>query len=69
MESTDLGFLGELIVACLAGLLIWFLVRIVRNQPEAFSKVNLSKSFGTLGWLAIGLIAFIALCILLLRQT
>lgn len=51
-----------------AGLIIFILYRSIKNRPEQFSKENLNKSFLTMGILAVGLIAFIALLVLMLRQ-
>jgi len=42
----------------------WFLYRYVRSNPEAFSSANLSKSFFTLGILALLLIGFVAVCVM-----
>jgi hypothetical protein len=50
-----------------ASLIIWLLYRNIKGNPETFSKENFSKSFSTMGILAIVLIGFIALCIMLLR--
>ncbi len=52
-----------------AGLLIWYMIRTIRSQPEVFSKQMFSKSFYTMGILAVILIAFIALCIFILRSS
>ncbi len=52
-----------------AALLIWLMVRMVRGNPQAFSKENLSKSFYTVGIITILLIGVIFLCVLLLRST
>jgi hypothetical protein len=57
-----LGLLG-------AAMIIFVLYRTIKGRPEQFSKENLSKSFLTMGILAIGLIGFIALLILMLRNT
>jgi hypothetical protein len=51
-----------------AALMCWLAIRIIRTRPELFSKANFSKSIGTLGWLALMLIAVVALCIMLLRR-
>lgn len=57
------------LLAVLAGiLLVWLLYRTVRANPNTFSKENFSKSFSTLGFLGLSLIAFIAFCIWLLRH-
>ena len=52
----------------IAALLCWWMFRIVKTQKGAFTKANFSKTLGTLGILALILIAFIAVCIFLLRQ-
>lgn len=57
-----LGLLG-------AAMIIFVLYRTIKGRPDQFSKENLNKSFLTMGILAIGLIGFIALLILLLRNT
>jgi len=56
--------LGYLLVAAL---LIFLLVRMVRGQKQLFSKENLIKSMGTVGWLALLMIGVIALCVFLLK--
>ena len=57
-----LGILG-------AGLIIWYLYRTIKGRPELFSRENLSKSFGTMGFLGLMLIAFVAFLVLVLRST
>lgn len=52
-----------------AGLIIWYLYRVVKGRPEMFTRANFSKSFFTMGVLALFLIGFIALLVLLLRTT
>ena len=46
----------------------WLVYRNVRTNPQAFSAKSLGKSAQTLAVLALLLIAFIAFCILLLKQ-
>lgn len=46
----------------------WLLWRMVQGNPSAFSSQNLFKTLHTLGLLALGLIAFISVCVMLLRQ-
>jgi hypothetical protein len=60
----------EKVIAILAAIaiLVWMYFSL-KNNPQAFTKENLTKSFGTMGFLALGLIAFIAFCIFLLRST
>jgi hypothetical protein len=57
-----LGLLG-------AGMILFILYRTIKGNPDQFSKANLSKSFFTMGILAIVLIGFVALLVLLLRNT
>lgn len=52
-----------------AGLLVYFIYKTVKGQPEMFSKENLNKSFFTMGILGIGLIGFVALLVLMLRSS
>ncbi len=51
-----------------AGLIVWVLYRNIKGRPELFSRENLSKSFSTMGFLGLILIAFIALLVLMLRH-
>ena len=52
-----------------AGLIIWLLYRTIKNRPDQFSRENLNKSFSSMGILALILVAFIALLVLMLRNT
>ncbi len=51
-----------------AALLIWYLVRLVRHQPQAFSKENLGKSVYTIGLLTLLLLIIIFLGVMLIRS-
>jgi hypothetical protein len=51
-----------------AGLIGWILYRTVKNKPEQFSRENLTKSFSSMGFLALILIAFVAFLVILTRQ-
>lgn len=58
------------VLALIAGaVIIWYLYRTIKHQPEAFSKANFSKSLATMGVLALGLIGFVWLCVLYLQST
>ncbi len=50
------------------GVLIWILLKTIKNQPELFSSENLSKSFTLMGVLALLLIVSIGFVVLMLRQ-
>ncbi|MBI2786559.1 MAG: hypothetical protein HYX60_09795 [Legionella longbeachae] len=52
-----------------AGMIIFILYRTIKGNPGQFSKENLNKSFYTMGILAVALIGFIALLVLILRNT
>jgi hypothetical protein len=51
-----------------AVLVIFYIFSTVKNRPDLFSKANLNKSFFTMGVLALGLIAFVAFLILMVRS-
>lgn len=51
-----------------AALIVWVTYRAIQGRPEMFSRANLSKSFFSLGVLAIVLIMFVALLVLMVRQ-
>lgn len=51
-----------------AGLMVWLIVRMVRNNPGSFSRAALSKSVFTLGILALILIGVIFLAVLILKS-
>ncbi|ARG98751.1 hypothetical protein [Legionella micdadei] len=52
-----------------AGLIVWLLYRTIKGRPEQFSRENLSKSFTTMGFLGLILIAFIAFLVFMLRHS
>ena len=51
-----------------AALIVWVTYRAIKGRPEMFSRTNLSKSFFSLGVLAIVLVMFVALLVLMVRQ-
>lgn len=51
-----------------AGLMVWLIVRMVRNNPGSFTRAALSKSVFTLGILALILIGVIFLAVLILKS-
>ncbi len=52
-----------------AGLIVWLLYRQIKGRPEQFSRQNMSKSFSSMGILALILIVFVAVLVLFLRNT
>lgn len=59
---------GKILAVIIAIGLAWLTFRALRANPEMLSKENLSKSFSTMGLLALALLGFIGLCIYLLRS-
>lgn len=64
-----MGTFTQILLLIGAGFLVWYMVRTIRSNPEIFSKAMFSKSAYTMGILALILIAFIALCIFILRSS
>ena len=50
------------------GLAAWLSFRVVKGNPAWFSKANISRSFYTMGLLALGLIGFIVVVVFLLKH-
>ena len=51
-----------------AGLMVWLIIRMVRNNPGSFTREALSKSIFALGILALILIGVVFLCVIYLRH-
>jgi len=52
-----------------AALIVWVLYRNIKGRPEQFKRENMTKSFSSMGILALLLIAFVALLVLMVRNT
>ena len=50
-----------------AALIVWVIYRSIKGRPEQFSRENLTKSFSSMGILALLLIGFVAILVLLTR--
>jgi DMSO/TMAO reductase YedYZ heme-binding membrane subunit len=59
---------GKIVAIVAAALVLFFLFRYIKSNPESLSLDNLNKSAFTMGILAVGLIAFIAVIVMLLRR-
>ncbi len=59
----------QLLGLAAAALIAWVLYRYIKGRPEQFSRENLSKSFSTMGVLALVLIGFVMLLILMLNYS
>ena len=51
-----------------AALFLWLAVRMIRNNPNLFTKEKLGKSLSTVGFLTLMVIAVIVFCVILLRN-
>ena len=60
--------IAQVLVLVGAGVAAWLIYRRVKADPHAFSSENAQKSLSTLGFLALGLIVFISLCIFALNE-
>lgn len=60
--------LAGFLTICGFGFLIWIMYRTIQGNPEAFSKANLSRSFTTVGFLALILIVVVGIAIFTLRS-
>lgn len=49
--------------------IVWVIYRNIKGRPELFSRENLSKSFSSMGILALLLIGFVALLVFIVRNT
>ena len=50
-----------------AALIVWVIYRSIKGRPEQFSRENLTKSFSSMGVLALLLIVFVAVLIFLTK--
>lgn len=62
-------FWYQLLALLGAGAIAWILYRYIKSRPEQLSRENLSKSFSSMGILALILIGFVALLILIVRNS
>lgn len=58
----------QILALLAAGLLVFFVYRTVKGRPEMFTRENLSKSFSTMGILALILILFVGFLVMMLRM-
>lgn len=52
-----------------AGFIVWMLYRFIKARPEQLSREQLTKSFSSMGILALVLIVFVSLLVVLVRNT
>lgn len=61
--------MAEILVLILLGLFVFMGVRFIQARPELFRAEILSKGFGTLGFLALGLIILISIGVFILEAS
>lgn len=59
----------KVLAIILMGILVFMGGRLIQNRPELFQSKVLSKGFGTLGFLALGLIALVSIGIMILEAS
>lgn len=59
----------QISVAVLCLFIVWRIYKVIQSNPELMSKDNLSKSFSTMGLLALILMGGVAILVLLLKHT
>ena len=63
----SMGTLFQLLSLVFAALIVWTMYRTIKGRPELFSREKISKSFSSMGILALLLIGFVGLMVLMLR--
>lgn len=58
---------GAILFSLFAGFMMWRSYRVLKANPSLLSKEAMSRSFGTAGFVALALIAFVSVLVLLLR--
>ncbi len=58
----------QIAIAVLCLFIVWRIYKQLQANPELLSKENISKSFTTMGVLALILIGFVALLVLMLKH-
>ena len=60
--------LYQLLALIGAAMIVWVIYRNIKGRPEQFSRENLTKSFSTMGILALVLIVFVGVLVYLARM-
>lgn len=68
MSDSSFG-LQEIILIFVGLFFMWVTIKSLKANPKLLSPKNISKSFYTMGLLALLLIAFIGLCVIVLRSS
>ncbi len=57
----------QILIAAMCLFIVWRIYKVLKANPELLSKENMSKSFTTMGVLALILIGGIAMMVMLLK--
>lgn len=68
MEDSALDLIIQLSIAVICVFIVWRIYKVIKNNPELLSKENVSKSFMTMGILALILMGGIFMLVMLLRS-
>jgi hypothetical protein len=52
-----------------AGIIVWYLYRVIKSRPDQFSRDKLNHSFRSMGILAVLLILFVSFLVLVVRHS
>jgi hypothetical protein len=58
----------QILIACISLFIIWRIFKYIQANPELLSRENVSKSFTTMGFLALILIGGVAVLVFLLKH-
>ena len=59
---------SQMMALIMAGIAVFFLYRIIKNQPHLFTKEKFTQTLGTMGVLALVLIGFVAFLVMIVNQ-
>ncbi|MFO1257427.1 MAG: hypothetical protein U1E78_03275 [Gammaproteobacteria bacterium] len=62
-----MALLIQISVAIICLFFVWRIYKVLKANPELLSRENLTKSFSTMGILALILIGFMAMLVMMLR--
>ena len=52
-----------------AGVIVWYLYRVIKSRPDQFSRDKISQSLRSMGILAVVLILFVTFLVFLVRHS
>lgn len=58
----------QISIAIICLFIVWRIYKVLQANPELLSKANMTKSFGTMGLVALILIGFVTILVMLVRH-